>query len=93
MSDTEKLALAKDAVAHVLNAIADDPRKYYLLGPATGSFDKLTKAAAALFDEPLDEVRRNFRCERERYERYLNERLEDERLIEIGRQHGTEGGA
>jgi len=38
----EQFDLAKSAIHHVLNAIADDPRKYWLMGNGTGSWAKLT---------------------------------------------------
>lgn len=51
---------AKRAIAHTLQAIADDPRKYDLMGLGTQSYALLTEAAATLWDQPVDDVRRRF---------------------------------
>lgn len=93
MSDEEKLKLAKATIAHVLNAIADDARKYYLMGAGTQSYNLLTEAASALFGEPLEKIRADFRPSDHDLKNYRDQREEDARLIEIGRAHDTEGGA
>jgi hypothetical protein len=91
--ELRNLELARAAISHVLNAIAYDPRKYWLLGVGTESYAKLTTAGAALFDQPLEKVRESCRPDPTDYQAYLDQRKEEERLIEIGREHDTEGGA
>lgn len=81
MSETrEPLDVAKDAIRHALVAIRDDPRKFYLTGPLTGTWEKLTDAAALLFGLEKAEVEKRFQPEPERYNRYCDE-VERERWI------------
>lgn len=87
-TEAEQLTLAKDAVHHVLNAIADDPRKYWLMGNGTESYAKLTAAAAALWDRPLANVRENFQPLKEPYDRWCAEREAHERLLTYCRENG-----
>jgi len=84
--------LAKEAIRHVLNAIAEDPAKYYLLGFGTGSWDKLTKAHAALFDWEVEETRRQFQPRKDRYERFRLEREQNHRILEFCREKGISVG-
>lgn len=69
-TQAEQLQLAKAAIQHVLNAIADDPRKYWLMGELTGSWEKLTTAAAAIWNKPIDEIKESFRPEKDKYQLY-----------------------
>lgn len=87
-TEAEQLALAKDAIHHVLNAIAYDPRKYWLFGNGTECYAKLTAAAAALWDRPLENVRANFQPQKAEYDRYCAELEADERLLTYCREHG-----
>jgi hypothetical protein len=51
---------AKKALRHVLEVIQSHPQVGYHLGLGTQTFSLLTEATAALFDEPVDHVRRFF---------------------------------
>lgn len=73
MSDVEKLKLAMAATRHALNAICDDPRKFYLVGNGSGTWETLTAAHAALFGVNVEEVRKNFVPDRDKYERYCEQ--------------------
>jgi hypothetical protein len=68
MTEAEKLKLAKEAIKHVLGAIADDPRKYWLMGDGTGSWSKLTEAAAAIWNEPVEGIRSTFKPDKAAYD-------------------------
>jgi vacuolar-type H+-ATPase catalytic subunit A/Vma1 len=86
---TEKqLHLAKGAIFLVLNAIADDPRKYYLMGAYTGSYEKLTEAAAAIWDKPVDEIKKRFQPQADVAERFEQEKEETDAIIEFCQEHG-----
>jgi hypothetical protein len=76
-----ELKLAKAAIAHVLNAIADDPRKYWLMGNGTESYAKLTEAAAAIWKLPVEKVCADFQPKEKAYKLYCAEREENERLL------------
>lgn len=84
----ETLALLKVAVRHVLQAISDDPAKYWLLGEGTGSWEKLTRAAAAAFGEPLDKVQQTFRPPERARRAYLEQKRRDELLLQYCRENG-----
>ncbi len=51
---------AKQAIAHVLQTIRDNPEIAWYLGIGTQSFSLLTEAAATLWGVPLLEVREKF---------------------------------
>jgi hypothetical protein len=55
--EKDDIAAAKAAIHHVLNQVRDHPAIGYYMGHGTQSFELLTKAAAALWNEPLDKVR------------------------------------
>jgi hypothetical protein len=80
MSDEEKIKLAKEATRHALRAISDDPRKYWLLGPLTGTWDKLTAAHAALWEVDEEEVQSRFQPEEKSYKLYC-EQIEAEQEL------------
>jgi len=84
----EQAGLAKDAIRHVLNAIANDPRKFWLMGDMTGSYEKLTAAAAALWGCTQDEVKADFRPKRQEWDRYCAQKDEDDRLLMYCRERG-----
>jgi len=90
-SDLEKLKLCKAAISHIINAIVDDPRKYWLLGNGTGSWEKLTTAAAALWNQPAAKIRADFKPRTEEYHRYCAQRDQDEKLLEYCRENGITG--
>jgi len=83
--------LAKSAIAHVLHAIADDPRKYWLMGNGTESWSKLTEAAAAIWDQPVIKIRKDFVPPKEKYDRHCKEVEANERLLTYCREHGITG--
>jgi len=87
----EKLALCKAAISHVICAIADSPRKYWLMGNGTGSWEKLTTAAAALWDKPVDKIRADFQPLEHEYRRYCEQLKNDEKLLEYCRENGITG--
>ncbi len=88
LSQEAKFELAKAAVCHVLNAIAEDPRKFWLMGDFTGSYDKLTAAAAAIWEMPVEEVRQSYRPADHEWRGYLEEKEAVERLVEYCRDNG-----
>ena len=79
---------AKDAVRHVLNAIADDPRKYWLMGPMSGSYEKLTKAASEIWSQPVEKIQSDFQPRKEQWEAYLAEKEEQEKILEFCQENG-----
>ena len=81
-TEQEKLALARKAVFHVLDAIQYDPRKFWLMGDGTGSFDALTAAAAAFWNKDQEEVKKQFRPDVDKYERYVKELRDQEKILE-----------
>lgn len=82
----ETVELAKIAIGWTLNAICDDPRKYWLLGNGTESYARLTAAHAALHGMDVDVVRKSFVPNTKAYGRFLVERNEAERMAERGRK-------
>ena len=88
MTDAEKIKLAKAATHHALNAICDDPRKFWLIGGPTGTWEKLTEAHAALFEIDVENVRAEFLARKEQYEAYCDEKEENDELLEYCRDHG-----
>lgn len=88
---TEQSQACKDAVLHVLRVICDDPRKFYLMGDMTGAYEKLTLAAALVWGEPVDDIRKNFRPESREWERYCEERKTQERLLRYCQDNGITG--
>jgi hypothetical protein len=60
----EQIEKSKKAISHVLNRLREDDALRYQLGFGTQSFELLTEAAAALFDEPVEQVRAHFLSER-----------------------------
>ena len=79
---------AKEAIMHVLNAIADDPRKYWLMGRLTGSYEKLTRAAAEILGKPIKEVQSHFQPEVEEYEKYIAKREEEAQILDFCNENG-----
>ncbi len=59
-SEADTLIAAKKAIQHVLSQIRDHSTIGWYMGWGTTSFDLLTKAASALWDEPLENVERMF---------------------------------
>lgn len=84
----DQFKLLKAAVAHVLNALADDPRKFWLMGDMTGSYEKLTAAAAAVWGIPQEQVQNDFRPRSDVWARYLKEKEAEERLLTHCRENG-----
>lgn len=56
----EKLDLANRAIVHVLRRIRSEETVRYHLGFGTQSFALLTEAAAAIAEEPVEQVREFF---------------------------------
>jgi hypothetical protein len=83
-----QLILCREAIFHVLNAICSDPKKYYLMGQGTESWEKLTRAAACLLDKPLEDVRPRYRPGLIEYERYLVHMEKQDELLEYCRRRG-----
>lgn len=83
-----QLHLAKAAVKHVLNALADDPRKFWLMGDMTGSYEKLIEAAAAIWNMPAEKLKADFRPRKDEWERYCEQREADEKLLTHCREYG-----
>ena len=75
-----ELIAAGEAIAHVLNTICDDPKKFYLLGTGTESYRRLTDAHAQIHRLHVEEVRQDFAPNPERYASYLAS-LESEKQI------------
>ena len=75
-----KIKKAKDAIHHTLTAICDDPRKFYLMGYGTGSYDKLTDAHATLWEVDVEKVRKQAKPRNEEaYRAYCKKwRVKDE---------------
>jgi len=84
----ESLRLAKEATRHLLNAICDDPRKYWLMGVGTESWVKLTAAHAALWELDVAEVRKNFQPDKKHYQQYCEEREAHQKLLTHCRENG-----
>lgn len=84
----EQLKLCKSAIHRVLNAIADDPRKYWLMGNGTESWAQLTTAAAALWNEPVEKIRADFQPPPNAYDRFCKEQEQNERLLTHCREKG-----
>lgn len=57
-TDAEKIEAAQKAVSHVLKRMNADAELRYRIGSGTESYELLTKAAATLFDEPLETVQK-----------------------------------
>lgn len=87
-SNEAAIKAAKDAIHHVLNAIADDPRKFWLMGDMTGSYEKLTAAAALLWNHPVDQIKKDSRPNEAAWKRYCEEQEENARLLRHCRDRG-----
>lgn len=81
------LAACQQAINHVLNAIAEDPRKFWLMGDMTGSYEKLTFAASLLWERDQDVIKGEFRPEEKKWERYCAEKDQQDRLLTHCRDH------
>lgn len=81
-NDPETLRLCREAIIHCLDAIASDPRKFWLMGSLTGSREKLLAAYAALTGKTAEEVKDSWLPDPDRYEDYCRRKEEDERLVE-----------
>lgn len=89
MQDSELITKAKDTVRHVLNAICLDEAKHYLMGGRfNGSFAKLAETHAVLNGLEVEKVFEQFQPNAERYEKYLEEREANERLLTHCRENG-----
>jgi hypothetical protein len=84
-NESETLRLCRQAIIHCLDAIASDPRKFWLMGHGTGSRAKLLAAYAALTGRTEEECEGLWLPNTERYEAYCEQREADERLIEESR--------
>ena len=84
----EQFHLAKTAVAHALRAIAHDPRKYWLMGNGTESWERLTAAAAAIWNHPVEKIRADFQPRPDEYEDYVKSLEADQRLLRHCRENG-----
>lgn len=60
VSGSKDLTLAKRAISYTLQRIKSEPNIGYHMGYGTEVFERLTQAAAALFNEPLEKVQENF---------------------------------
>lgn len=60
-TDAEKIIAAQKAIAHVLQRMSVSEPLRHEIGFGTQSYVLLTEAAAALFDEPLEQVREHFK--------------------------------
>ncbi len=70
------------AVTHVLSAICDDARKFWLMGHGTGSRDKLLKAWAALHGKTYEEADAYWVFyDADKFKRYVEELELMERLL------------
>ena len=56
----EPIEQARRAILHVLDQVLIDSALAYYIGPGSGSWSKLTEAAATLHGEPLELVRRHY---------------------------------
>lgn len=90
-NEPETLSLCREAIIHCLDAIASDPRKFWLMGSGTGSRAKLLAAYASLTGRTEEEVVELWLPNTERYEAYCEQREADERLLEEIRS-GEPGG-
>ncbi len=79
--DTETLRLCREAILHVLDAIASDPRKFWLMGHGTGSRAKLLAAYCALTGKSEEEAAESWLPNQERYEAYVAEKESNERRL------------
>lgn len=86
--DSEKLALARKTIRHVLGAICEDPRKFWLLGNGTESYALLTECHAFLSGQSRGDVRHNFKPEEKGYRRFCLEQERRERLLRICEERG-----
>lgn len=89
MKPEEILELAKDAISHTLRAICADPAKYYLMGGRfNGSYQKLITAHGALHQVDVEKLFAGFQPNEEHYNRWLDEREANERLLTHCRESG-----
>jgi hypothetical protein len=79
------VATAKKTVHHVLNAICDEPSKYWLMGPGTESYRLLTETVATLFGRDLDAVCKEYVPEEKRLNRFHMEREQNEEILDFCR--------
>lgn len=86
MTTEATLTLCREAIIHCLDAIASDPRKFWLMGYATGSRAKLLAAYAALTGQTEEDVQTAWLPDPEKYEAYCEQRAHDERLLEQRRE-------
>jgi hypothetical protein len=87
MSDAQKRTKSEKAVVHVLRALVDDPRKFDLLGHGTESWNLLSQAFAEVMDLDPAEVK-GWGPEGGRWERYLEERERNQRVIDQAEEYG-----
>ena len=66
MQDKPPLEQAKTAIVHTLRRISEDLDAGYRMGMGSQTFSLLTEAAATLFNEPVEKVRRAFAPEKVR---------------------------
>lgn len=90
MTTEATLTLCREAIIHCLDAIASDPRKFWLMGYATGSRAKLLAAYAALTGQTEDDVHDAWLPDREAYQAYCEQKELDEHLLEKQREHPVE---
>jgi hypothetical protein len=60
MEGLDATAQAKRAISHTLNTICESKERWELMGLGTQSFSLLTEAAATLWGQSVEEVRKNF---------------------------------
>jgi hypothetical protein len=82
--ETQKLAAA--AIRHTLQTIIYDPRKFWLLGYGTATYEKLTEAHAAILGIPHEQVLKDAKPNPEKYAAYQKEKEEADRIIEDYRE-------
>lgn len=86
--DVQTHEACKAAVLHTLDALRNDPRKFWLMGDGTETFEKLTTAAALIYGKPQDEVKAAFRPRVDEWKRYCAALNEDRKLLTHCRERG-----
>lgn len=85
----EQLRKSQNTILHVLHAICEDPAKYYLMGGRySGSFSRLIETYAALTGGNVEKLYAAFKPHEERYNAYLQQREEEQGLLDHCRDKG-----
>jgi len=86
-----KIKPCNAAIHHVLDAIAYDPRKYWLMGELTESWARLTAAGAALWGKSVEEIKQEFQPDKAKFDRYCAEVEANDKLLTYCREKGITG--